>query len=200
MAENNPAGRRGRVSSGSATSNMPQTNPAEPRRSLSSGRNLMFVDSTADQARSREAIRVHVMRESHRVRRLQQGQSEPSSNVGQLHMWSVDGSYNADNSRVSPNQHMSHELERTPRLPNDYEEPRVGPSALISTLPAISDPAHQSEEFPAYRRQLETSQTSAAVEESERHSENTGHHVEFLVGVCRLTPCPPLRPPSLSST
>jgi len=185
MAENTPTARQGRVSSGSGISNVPQTDLPESRSSIPSGRNLMFVDSTADQARSREAIRVHVMRESHRVRRLQQGQSEPSSNVGQLHMWSVEGSYNVDNSRASPHRHISPQLDRTTRVSNDTEEPRVGPSVLIPRLPATPHPAHQSEALPGYQRQPETSLTLAAVRESELNTENPEHFVDFLVGVCR---------------
>ena len=45
---------------------------------------FIFVDSSADRGRSREAIRVHVMRESHRARRAGQGHPEPR---GELQLW-----------------------------------------------------------------------------------------------------------------
>lgn len=52
-----------------------------PRRSVSApddntpGRRFLFIDSATDRAVSNEAVRVHVMRQSHRNRREQSGQA-----------------------------------------------------------------------------------------------------------------------------
>ena len=44
----------------------------------------MFIDQDADRGTSNEAIRVHVMRESHRARRQLRGLMQPSENHGQM--------------------------------------------------------------------------------------------------------------------
>ena len=60
---------------------------------------FMFVDSSAERGRSREAIRVHVMRESHRARRAGQGQPEPSVSRGELQIWDSSSSSSSPSSQ-----------------------------------------------------------------------------------------------------
>lgn len=57
---------------------------ANSRRSSQGTRQYMFIDSEADRNTSSEAIRVHVMRESHRARRQLRGLLEPRSSLGQM--------------------------------------------------------------------------------------------------------------------
>ena len=60
---------------------------------------FMFVDKNAESGRSREAIRVHVMRESHRARRAGQGQPEPSASRGEVKIWDSSSSSSSPSSR-----------------------------------------------------------------------------------------------------
>ena len=185
MAENTSTGRGQHVSSGSGTGNVPQMSPSEQRRNDSPGRTLMFVDSTADQAQSREAIRVHVMRESHRVRRLQQGQSQPSSNVGQLHIWNAAGSHDVHDSRVSTQVPRSHEFEGSTRPPEASGMPTAGPSTSASGLPVISHAVPvPSAETTGSQRQRESLSTSSAIGDSVPPTEAPGQNVKFLVSFC----------------
>lgn len=54
------------------------------RSSSRSGRRFMFIEQDADRGTSSEAIRVHVMRESHRARRQLRGLMQPTENHGQM--------------------------------------------------------------------------------------------------------------------
>lgn len=193
MAEDNSTGRGRRGASGGGASHQPQTNPSEQRGNAPSGQALMFVDSTADPARSREAIRVHVMRESHRVRRLQQGQSEPSLNVGQLHIWNAGGSHNDDDPRGSSPGHQSHESNRSTRPLEAPGEPTAGPSTSTSRLPAtLHATGVPSAEVPGYQRQSGNLPTLSTVGELEPSAETPAENVEALVGFCMWTLAFPL--------
>lgn len=57
---------------------------ADPRGSSQGSRQFMFIDRDADRGTSGEAIRVHVMRESHRARRQLRGLMQSNEGHGQM--------------------------------------------------------------------------------------------------------------------
>ena len=159
----------------------------------------MFVDSTADQARSREAIRVHVMRESHRVRRLQQGQSEPSSNVGQVHIWNAGDPCNVDTSRAFTQGHVNQVFDELTRPLEDPGEPIAGPSTSNLGLPATSQSTNVQSGTHGVLSLSEDPLTSIASRETKPLAQDQVQNVGYLVGFCMFIPTP--SPPcSLSST
>ena len=52
---------------------------------------FVFVDSSVEAIRSREAVRVHAMRESHRMRRFERGQVLNARQAGELRIWESAG-------------------------------------------------------------------------------------------------------------
>ena len=90
-----------------ASSNAPTrtTTPQEDSSSLQ--RSFVFVDSMAESGRSREAIRVHVMRESHRSRRVALGQPTSSASRGELQIWDTGSSSSESASQASQSRRGS---------------------------------------------------------------------------------------------
>jgi hypothetical protein len=77
-----------------------QTSMPQEERS-DSQRHFVFVDSMAESTRSREAIRVHTMRESHRCRRVALGRSSSSAIRGELQIWDTGSSSRENASQIS---------------------------------------------------------------------------------------------------
>jgi hypothetical protein len=75
------------------------TTPQEEGASFQ--RSFVFVDSMAGSTRSREAIRVHVMRDSHRSRRVALGQPSSSAIRGDLQIWDTGSSSSESASQTS---------------------------------------------------------------------------------------------------
>lgn len=73
-----------------------------------------FIDSRAQQPRSNEAVRVHVMRESHRARRLAQGQATSTRGGEEMHLWDIDEPSAAQLPRSLTTKQPS--LKSTPRI------------------------------------------------------------------------------------
>ena len=55
--------------------------------SPASAQNFLFIDNSSDRTRSNEAIRIHVMRESHRARRTRRGRSSSTTSSGRMLIW-----------------------------------------------------------------------------------------------------------------
>lgn len=62
-------------------------NPNPP--GTSSKPSYTFIDCRVQHARLNEVVRVHVMRESHRARRLAQGHATSIRGRGELHLWDI---------------------------------------------------------------------------------------------------------------
>ena len=66
---------------------------------------FMFVDSAVARERSNEAIRVHVMRERHRARRVAQRQPEAEV-IGQVHLWNSTMTASEGSSSAARNEYL----------------------------------------------------------------------------------------------
>lgn len=66
----------------------PPSSMSEQRRSSLGNRQYMFIDQDAARSTSNEAIRVHVMRESHRARRQLRGLMQNNETLGQMTIFS----------------------------------------------------------------------------------------------------------------
>lgn len=66
----------------------PPSSMGEQRRSSLENRQYMFIDQDAARNTSNEAIRVHVMRESHRARRQLRGLMQSNETLGQMTIFS----------------------------------------------------------------------------------------------------------------
>lgn len=77
-----------RATSQRPTQQAPSATMSEPRRSSLGNRQYMFIDQDAARSTSNEAIRVHVMRESHRARRQLRGLMQNTETHGQMTIFS----------------------------------------------------------------------------------------------------------------
>ena len=83
---------------------------------------FVFVDTNAEQGRMREAIRVHVMRESHRSRRLGRGQTASSAR-GDLQIWDTGSSSSDGASQAPQTRRGSQGGSATPHIRRPNHEP-----------------------------------------------------------------------------
>ena len=126
MADRSSSERRGEDSSGLPTTTGPQQDDSVNRQ-----RSFVFVDSTAESSRSREAIRVHVMRESHRSRREALGQPTSSASRGELQIWDAGSSSSESASQASQSRRGSRQDSTAMVAPRR----RVVPSLSADIIP-----------------------------------------------------------------
>ena len=110
---------------------------------------FVFVDATAEAGRTREAIRVHVMRESHRSRRLARGQATSSANRGELQIWDTGSSSSDGASQASQTRRGSRGGSATRNTTRPGIEANPTPRSRPVASPAASGPVvsrHDGEE------------------------------------------------------
>lgn len=98
---------------------------SEQRRRSSGNRQYMFIDQDAARTTSNEAIRVHVMRESHRARRQLRGLMQNNETLGQMTIFS-SASPSADPRRQSTRdkseEHIS--ADQSPQRETGEDQPQ----------------------------------------------------------------------------
>lgn len=95
---------------------------AKSRQSSSSskggGRSFMFIDSSVDRRSSSEAVRVHVMRESHRTRRQLKGMQQASAPQGQMSFLATSPSEDTSLAAPTPRTSQSRRSSQGERRPS----------------------------------------------------------------------------------